>query len=193
MARVWIDVGAHYGETMTPEPGVVVYGFEPNISVAFKVMGQGRMIVVPFAVSEIDGPVDFNITANDSCSSILPLDGEGALGWRAHNPDGLRVVNTVWVPSVRLDTFLRLASIEHVEYLKIDAQGADLAVVRSAGDRLACIDRVRLEVQIARSPYAGAATKAEVVEYMTAHGFELVRAIPQSQGQEENLDFERVR
>jgi len=48
---------------------------------------------------------------------------------------------------MRLDTFLNGAGIRRVHYLKIDAQGADFAVIRSAGERLRDIDRISLEVQ----------------------------------------------
>ena len=191
--RIWLDVGAHYGETTLPKMAddLTIYAFEPNLAVALKSVGKHpRFVVLPMAVAEANGCVPFYVTANDSCSSILPLDAAGVATWKDNA--GLQVIEVQYVSSIRLDTFLNCAGIAHVEYLKVDAQGADLAVVRSAGARLADIDRIRLEVQIARSPYMGASVKSEAVEYLEKNGFRLVSATPWSKGQEENLDFERV-
>ena len=85
-----------------------------------------------------------------------------------------------------------LAEINAVEFLKIDAQGADLAVVRSAGDRLKNIRRISLEVQITPFElYAGASRKQEVLDFLGPAGFRMVDLQPQTHGQEEVLTFER--
>jgi hypothetical protein len=104
----------------------------------------------------------------------------------------LEVVATLSVPTIRLDTFLNQAGILKVAYLKIDAQGSDLAVVRSAGERLKDIERICLEVQITPVPlYRNASQKQEVVEFLTKAGFKLVCCERQSYDQEENLTFVR--
>jgi hypothetical protein len=80
--------------------------------------------------------------------------------------------------------------IQEVSWLKIDAQGHDLEVVKSAGIRLHWIERITLEVQITEIPlYQGASTKDEVLEYMEEMGFVLVSSETQSLGMEENLTF----
>ncbi|HYL72996.1 MAG TPA: FkbM family methyltransferase [Bryobacteraceae bacterium] len=84
------------------------------------------------------------------------------------------------------------AGISKVKYLKIDAQGGDLAVIRSAGERLRDIDRISLEVQITAVPlYRNAPGKEEVVRFLDEAGFDLVTIEQQSHGQEENLTFSR--
>ncbi len=191
--RIWLDVGAHLGETTLPHMAddLTIYAFEPNLALALKSVGKHpRFVILPMAVAEANGCVPFYVTKSDACSSILPLDAVGVAQWQDNS--GLQVAEVQYVPSIRLDTFLDRAGIAHVDYLKVDAQGADLAVVRSAGKRLVDIDRIRLEVQVVRSPYMGASNKTETVAYLEAHGFRLVSAQPWSLGQEENLDFERV-
>jgi FkbM family methyltransferase len=191
--RIWLDVGAHYGETTLPHMAddLTIYAFEPNLTLALKSAGKHpRFVVLPMAVAESNGCVPFYVTANDSCSSILPLDAVGVDWWKDNT--GLEVTEVQYVPAIRLDAFLDRAGIAHVEYLKVDAQGADLAVVRSLGQRIKDVDRIRLEVQIVRSPYMGASDKTETVAYLESHGFRLVGAQPWSHNQEENLDFERV-
>jgi len=121
---------------------------------------------------------------------LLPFVPEGLAQWAGG--EILQVEATPTVATIRLDTFLNQASIATVDYLKIDAQGADLAVVRSLGDRLKDVRRVNLEVQITPVPlYRGASQKSEVVEFLTNAGFELVAKEEQSLGQEENLTFIR--
>jgi hypothetical protein len=103
----------------------------------------------------------------------------------------LRVTSKTVVPTIRLDTFLNLANIQTVDYLKIDAQGMDLAVVKSAGNRLKDISRIYLEVCVTPyPPYRGAATKSDIAEFLLSQGFVLVGVDTQSDGQEENLTFE---
>jgi Methyltransferase FkbM domain len=97
------------------------------------------------------------------------------------------------VPTIRLDTFLRLMGIQEVHFLKIDAQGADLAVVRSLGSRIKDVRKISLEVQVNHVPlYAGASQKEEVQQYMRAAGFSLETCEKQSYDQEENLTYLRA-
>lgn len=195
--RVWIDVGAHEGETTirfaAAQPGLTVYAFEPNLAVASKVMGRLRnFIVIPAAVSEKEGMAELKLSAYDASSSLLDMDQDVARNWVGG--DGrLDVVDRVQVPTMRLDSFMNRMGIRHVEFLKIDTQGADLEVVRSAGDRLADIDRITLEVTKGAQLYQGAAGEEEVVAFMTSHGYRLKGRRLQTFGQEENLTFERTR
>jgi len=189
---VWIDVGAHLGErtfdAVVERDDLTVYAFEPNLQVAARSFGRHRhFVVLPMAVSEVDGCIDLHVAVKDDCSTIMALDAQGWGAWKGRR--GLAVERTMQVPSIRLDTFMRLVGIQSVEFLKIDAQGADLAVLKSLGDHIADVVRVLVEVQVVRSPYAGAATKAEMVRYMASRGFDLVDATRQSSDQEENLGF----
>jgi hypothetical protein len=96
------------------------------------------------------------------------------------------------VPTIRLDTFMELTGIEKVDFLKVDAQGADLAIIRSAGRRLGDVRRITLEVDI--SPvrlYEGSASRDDTITYLQDHGFVLIDVQAQSYGQEQNLTFIR--
>jgi len=193
--EVWIDVGAHLGEKTfsfaAQNPNARVYAFEPNLKAASKLMGRlANYVVLPMAVSEEDGSAPFYLNRFDAASSLLPFVPEGLAQWAGG--EVLHVEATRTVPTVRLDTFLNQMEIAKVDYLKIDAQGADLAVVHSLGDRLRDVERINLEVQITSVPlYRGASQKSEVIEFLTNSGFEMVTAEQQSLGQEENLTFVR--
>lgn len=195
-AETWIDVGAHLGEKTLPaaqsNPSLRVYAFEPNLRVAMQLVGLApNFIVLPMAVGEKNGTADFYLNSYAAASSLLPFDSAGLQQWIGG--DQLRVVEKVDVPVIRLDTFLELAGVQQVDYLKIDAQGGDLAVVRSAGERLRDIARISLEVQITPfALYAGGSEKASVMEFLFQAGFRLDSCERQSFDQEENLTFCRV-
>lgn len=193
--KVWIDVGAHEGETTirfaAVRPDLIIYAFEPNLAVASRTMGRLRnFVMLPMAVAMQDGTAEFKLSKFDASSSLLEMHDDVLAKWIG-GPGQLDVVDRFQVPTVRLDTFMNRMGISHVDFLKVDAQGADLDVIRSAGDRLADIDRVKLEVTKGEQLYFGAATTEEVMAFMTEHGFKLVDRVEQTFGQEENLTFAR--
>jgi FkbM family methyltransferase len=191
--RVWLDVGAHLGEKTFAEaendPNLRVYAFEPNLRLASQRMGRlANFVVVPMAVAETDGSAQFHLNDCDEASSLPPFD-EHVLAERAGKEE-LRVDRTVAVPAIRLDSFLDQAGIERVDFLKIEAQGADLAVIKSCGSRLRDIARIELGAQITDRPlYSGAASRDEIVAFLETAGFELESSEAPGRGREENLVF----
>src|SRR5712692_6055121 len=133
--QVWVDVGAHYGETTfdhaAANPNLTVYAFEPNLKLAAQRMGKlANFVVLPFAVSETDGASEFHLNSLHESSSLLPFNPERLSQWIGG--EELRTERIVTVPTMRLDTFMNQAGIPRVDFLKIDTQGADLAVLKSA-------------------------------------------------------------
>jgi FkbM family methyltransferase len=195
-AEIWIDVGAHLGEKTfafaEQSPALRVYAFEPNLQLAAQCLGRlPNFVVVPMAVSEQDGYADFYLNAFAAASSLLPFDSAGLVRWRGG--EVLKVERKLVVPTIRLDTFLDLMEIPEVHFLKIDAQGADLAVVRSLGRRIKDVRKISLEVQISPLPlYVGGSHKNAIQQYMRAAGFFLETCERQSYDQEENLTYLRA-
>lgn len=193
--RVWIDVGSYMGEytleAARSDPKLTVFAFEPNLKVAVETYNLlENYIVVPVAVAETDGFAPLYLNSFDAASSLLPFNLEGLEQWVGG--EFLQIESEVIVPTVRLDTFMDRMGIATVEYLKIDAQGADAEVVGSTGERLKDIEKVTLEVAItAVQLYSGAREKSAIVEFMEGNGFALTDIQPQTHGQEENLTFIR--
>jgi FkbM family methyltransferase len=193
--EIWLDVGAHLGENTFPaaadNPRLRVYAFEPNLRVASRLMGQlPNYVVLPMAIAEHDGSSTFYLNRYSEGSSLLPFVPEGLKEWVGG--EVFQVEAAFTVPTMRLDTFLNQAGIGKVAYLKIDTQGYDLSVVRSAGQRLPDIERISLEVQTSRIPlYRGACRKEEVLSFLIDAGFELISCEKQSHDQEENMTFIR--
>lgn len=192
---IWLDIGAHLGEK-TFEPAtqnsrLFVYAFEPILSLALQRMGKlPNYCVIPMAISDTDGSAIFHVNKFDAASSLLSFNADGLAQWIGGGE--LDSTHAITVPTVRLDTFMNAAKIAKVDFLKVDAQGADLTVLRSAGKRLRDIDRVTLEVTVTPVQlYEGAADKNEVLGFMNENGFQLIDEEGQSHGQEENLTFVR--
>ncbi|MFZ0738575.1 MAG: FkbM family methyltransferase [Candidatus Acidiferrales bacterium] len=193
---VWLDVGAFKGEHCYGHalynPSLRVFAFEPNLELAVKLFNLlPNFFVIPAAVTETDGYADLNVSAYPAASSLLPFDDVNVSKWVGGQD--FRVLSKLVVPTIRLDTFLNLTGIDTVDYLKINAQGLDLAVVKSAGNRLKDIRRIYLEVYVTPHPlYHGVPTKPEIIEFLGARGFSLVEVETQSDGQEENLTFQNT-
>lgn len=190
---VWVDVGTCRGETTLSHarhnPNLKVYAFEPNLRVASKLVGSApNFLVFPMAVAEQDGTATFYVNEFEMAGSLLPLNEDAVRTWVG--VENHKVECTVTVPTIRLDTFMDLVGLQRIDFLKVDTQGTDLAVVRSAGRRLRDIVRIALEVAIAPVPlYKGAPSKGDVLSFFKEAGFALVRTESQTHGQEENLTF----
>lgn len=191
----WIDVGAHHGEVTLEyalhNPALRIYAFEPNLHAAAKLFGLlPNYVVIPMAVAERDGCAEFHLNAFEGSSSLLRLDQEAVKSWV--RGELLREESTITVPTIRLDTFMQMVGIARVDFLKIDAQGADLAVIKSAGDRIRDITKILLEVSITPVPvYVNSPSKEQVVAFLKSAGFSLINVERQSCDQEENLTFAR--
>ena len=192
---VWIDVGAHEGESTMPyaakDPSLLIYAFEPNLRAASRAMGRLRnYVVLPIAIAERDGSATLQLNAYEQSSSLLPPDRDGVDRWITEQH--FEVVGTVVVPTMRLDTFMTEAGLRSIDFMKVDAQGLDLEVVRSAGERLNDIARVQLEATtVPYRQYEGAPDRSAIVDFMESKGFVLKREEIQSHGQEANLTFVR--
>jgi FkbM family methyltransferase len=193
MSSAIIDVGAHDGSAFSlpwsEDITNTVYAIEPNPQLAARLSSHDRPNLHVFccALGEVDGVLPFYLNCDDQTSSLLPANCVG--DWQPYQQQ-LETVQVIDVPVKRLDTFISEQGLTAVDLLKIDAQGFDLQVLKGAGQALHLIRKITLEVQL-QPLYEGSATKDEVLEYLGNQGFVLSRAIPQTDGLEENLEFIR--
>jgi FkbM family methyltransferase len=191
--EVWIDVGAHLGETTldaaTRNPSLLVFAFEPNWELARQIMGKAaNFVVLPMAVSGSDGVATFSVNAEDGSSSLLSIKEDFVEKWKGRID--LRVKEKVLVPTIRLDTFLRRMNLRRVDYLKVDAEGTDLQVIQSAGERLRDIRKIKAEVELGENlAFYGASTREEMIAFMDGRGFKLIATEDQNEGRQQNLTF----
>lgn len=129
--RVAVDVGANIGEwsslalmrfpdleqLVAYEPGEVASVFRANID-------DRRVVLVESAVSDAPGELVLQEADDSHLSSVVAVE-DGA------------VRRTRVVRAVRIDDELERLGVSRVGFLKIDAEGHDLRVLRGARDALA--------------------------------------------------------
>jgi FkbM family methyltransferase len=119
---VMLDVGAHQGHSLQPflKRGWRAYAFEPDpanrsiLSTRFP-----SAVIDPRAVSETDAekvPL-FTSDVSTGISTLSPFH-------TSHEP-------TTAVETVRLDTYLREAGVDRVDFVKTDIEGFDLFALRT--------------------------------------------------------------
>lgn len=199
-----LQVGAYTGDDALIEAcrrwGHRLYMFEPNRQRAGELRrkaGESPHIqVIQKAVSNYNGRAQFHIAAHDDCSSLQDFDASAQSTWvhEWHPYKRFEMVGTVEVDVIRLDTFLAAERIDVVDQLEIDAQGEDLRVAESLGERARDVKRIQIEVNISGNPlYRDAFTKPEALEFFERRNFEPHVSWKQSINREENIVFRNRR
>jgi FkbM family methyltransferase len=122
------------------QPDTIVFGFEPNpaalacihknLHTSGNVMAT-KFFPIPVALSSQSSELTFYVTEPWYESSSLLKPKESTLSMIKSN------IVTIKVPGFKLSEFfelLPLESVEYIEYIKIDAQGVDLDIVKSGKD-----------------------------------------------------------
>lgn len=137
-------------------------------AVASQVLPADRVVVHKVALGAARGSVALHVSSQDDSSSLLPI---GQRQVDAH--PGTEEIRQVTVPVDVLETYLADPVLRRPCLLKIDVQGAELDVLRGAGESLELVDEVLVEVSFVEL-YEGQPLAGEVVAYLAARGFALV-------------------
>lgn len=122
--------------------------------------------LIPQAVSDSDGEITFNVCDNNTCSSVLDWSGRVSFGGMTPRR----------VQCTTLETFLTRLGVGSVEYLHIDAQGHDLAVLRGLGSRLSAVQAGVCESMGPNTDwtlYARQPSFEEVRSFLVENGYEV--------------------
>jgi hypothetical protein len=107
---------------------------------------------------------DFDYDFGNKSSSLLsPGAAIDAYPW-------LEFLGTMRVNTERLDHLAARLGLPHIDFLHLDVQGAELLVLRGAGDLLPRIHTVWLEVEDVPL-YRGQPLRADVRDFMERRGF----------------------
>lgn len=192
--------GKQFLERCRKDRKTVVYAFEPEPA-SFGVLLRNTRGVENFhafkmAVTDTDGTRQFNVSSvvgNHSFHEFVP---DVNATWKAPYVDRVpwvpdfRKEEDITVETTRLDTFMTKMGISHVSYLHIDAQGEDLNVLKSLGDKASVVRAGVIEVCL-KPLYINHFTKAEALATLDRLGFRVTRIEPDYFGLVENVYFAR--
>jgi len=147
--RVWIDVGASRLETtrtdLFTQNDLAVIAVEPLPDCWNTWPKMDRLIAIPFAMHEVEGPQIFHQTKAHNWSSLLD---QIPLGDNLY-AEAREVVKEIPVEVYRLSRVLELIPESMpIEVLKVDVQGVDYEVLKSAGDQLKRVKEVIVEINL---------------------------------------------
>ncbi len=154
MRRLFLDVGANdgsWGHRMAQShPDHYVIAFEPVPYLAEKCRTNAppNYEVHEVAIGAKTGKDVMKVTAGDGgCSSLMEPCAPEELVRRGWNRPDIVVQDRVEVDVYRLDDILQ-PNIPTIEFLHIDAQGLDLAVLESLGTLISKVKAGELEAAI---------------------------------------------
>jgi FkbM family methyltransferase len=183
------DIGACEGESSIRYsrqfPNARVCCFEP-IPSNFKLIQHNitefeasKVQAFEICLSDKDGEAEFHVSSGkpdefngkdvdwefgNKSSSLLPPDKLLATNkW-------LEFKNEIKVSTIKLDTFLSRETIDQIDFAHMDVQGAELMVLRGAGNKINVIKNIWLEVE-SIPLYEGQPVKKDVESFMSNLGY----------------------
>lgn len=142
--KLKFDIGLSYNapvsrKMLEQDANVFIYGIEPNVNSINSItqnyvtnyLNSNRMCILPFALDDIEEPIvrEFFCTSNDpGCSSLYkPIVEHITVG-------GITKVLTY--PLFYIFECVDWKRFNYIEWVKIDAQGSDLNILKSAKNYL---------------------------------------------------------
>ena len=144
---------AHAGHVYAFEPGANAYAaLRKNIAL------NGVTNITSYNTAVSDGEAQWELVQpgrSDEQSFIVPATNTAPL-----------------LHTVRLEEVMSSHRIPHIDFLKIDVEGAELLVLRSLGERIADVHKIFFE-NIPRVMERFGYTQTELYEFLTGRGFTL--------------------
>lgn len=173
-----VTVGAHLGHEVKPMlrryPATDFKLFEASPryvrGLRARFGSNPRVQIFDCAVSDTNGELTFYETNLPGSGSLLKV---GAL---AADSYGMKQTDAFKVQACRLDDHAAENNYANaaIDCLWIDVQGAEMGVLRSAGELLDKVKSVFIEVSVYKPLYEGGATLGDVTALLGARGFVLV-------------------
>ena len=187
-----LDVGSCEGEDslryLTAFPQSRVFAFEPFPDNARKIKAlipgelSERFRLIEAAISDEDGEADLHLSSgqppsksqddrwdygNKSSSLLAPAE----LMQRFH--PWLQFKKKIRIPTLRLDSFAKQAGLNHVDFIHMDIQGAELKALQGAANLLKKTGLIWIEVAD-EMIYSGQPKAADINSLLTGFGFSLL-------------------
>ena len=195
-SKTIVEVGANYGQHTSKfvnEVDTFVWSFEPlpilsdRLKEIYK--DQENLMIIQKAVSDFNGVSQFYVSdpsggaADYGCSSLNQFTDNIQDIW-VNRPD-FAFVDTIDVEVIRMDKF--------IEDFHCDAQGSDLSVLKSFGDKLGVIVSGVVEGAHRINLYSVDNTVTSIVDFLESNGFRITNKNDQNSSSEElDVYFERI-
>lgn len=211
-----VDVGANYGgfslEIAKRNPCLHVLAIEAEPVLANTLLNQASQMeldnhdVINFAVNEIEGEFDFHVSelGDHGTSSLLQFSENNITRdeyWKERTD--LYHSKTFKVQAVTLEKILDSYDPVQIKFIKIDVQGLDLTVLKSAGRYLDKVQAGMLEVPsvICKSLYSSTNEDLrEALNFLEENNFDVYAIKPNDPASNEfnvfftkkGLDFKEI-
>jgi FkbM family methyltransferase len=163
------DIGANVGQSCITYarhfPSAIIHAFEP--------VPENFVELTKRTASE-KGIIAHNIALSDSAGTIAMASGAVSTMHRVLSEKDQRPDADLWrnIESLTVVDFCKANDINHIDFMKIDTEGHDLAVLRGCGEFLRNIDFIQCEASANRyNRFHNAFT--EIFEFLTDAGFYL--------------------
>ena len=184
-AMTVVDVGAFTGETAAWFAGLfpqaTIWAIEPFVD-SFTQLAAGagpRTRCWNFAAADYDGSATLFVNAIAHTNSLYAInpDSQDSVDISRRRAEGGGSVpdytaTSATVPAKRLDTFAAEVGIRTIDLLKIDVQGAEVAVLRGSQGLLPHTRAILIEVSL-YDYYTSSSSIGQIEELISPHGFAL--------------------
>jgi FkbM family methyltransferase len=176
---VVIDIGCRWGFADSwSRLGAAsrIFGFDPDADechrLAERYKGQPGIELIPVALGAAPGSGTLHITKNPGCSSVFPPATDAVEEHPALDIE--RVVRTEEIELTTLDLWAAERGLTEADFVKLDTQGSELAILRGGARLLGSVQVVEVEVEF-NALYDGAALFGDIDRFLREHGFVLWR------------------
>lgn len=150
-------------------------GFDPDeeecarLNATFRDNGHERLVVHPHAIAGRNGPHTFHVTQFPFSSGLY----RGNDAWLDRFPfTTLKVEREVEVDAITLDHFCEEAALDHVDFVKIDTEGAEYDVLEGALGMLPSRKVLGIKTELWWDPVAKSQRSfADIDILLRRHGF----------------------
>jgi FkbM family methyltransferase len=174
-----VDIGSSGGIAPQWEAvkNLTVVEFEPDERAPLRPLRSDvNRVVLRTPLWERAGILDFHLTAKQQASSLFRPNQE--IFDRYPSPERVATQRTIQIQVDTLANQLNEAGIDNVDFIKLDAQGAELNILRGSEDLL-LHSVIGLEIEVEFLPlYHGQPLFGEVDEYVRSLGYELFELRP---------------
>lgn len=171
---VVLEAGAHVGsdtiEMAVLWPKATIYAFEP-VPEIFNDLVQNTAYFpnvhrYPVALSDKSGRATFYVSSGDSDQAGSLLKPNDHLKYHP----GVLFTKTIEVDCVNLDEWAQKNNVDHIDFMWLDMQGAELMVLKAAPKILRTVKMIVTEVNFYET-YAGCPLYPEVKKWFESQGF----------------------